>query len=95
MKMLFRQRFFSWLDSYDIYNEAGDTLYTVEGKLSFGHCLHVNDASGRHVATLKQVILSFLPCFEIYIGEECVGAVRKEFSFFRPSFSLDCRDWQV
>lgn len=95
MKMLFRQRFFSWFDSYDIYNEAGDTLYTVEGQLSFGHCLHINDASGRHVATLKQVILSFLPCFELYIGEECVGTVQKEFSFFRPSFSVDCRGWQV
>jgi uncharacterized protein YxjI len=31
----------------------------------------------------------------LYIGEECVGTVQKEFSFFRPSFSVDCRDWQV
>ena len=34
MKMLFKQRFFSWFDSYDIYDETGDTLFTVEGKLS-------------------------------------------------------------
>ena len=34
MKLLFKQRFFSWFDSYDIYNEAGETVYTVEGKLS-------------------------------------------------------------
>ena len=31
MKLLFKQRFFSWFDSYDIYNEAGETVYTVEG----------------------------------------------------------------
>ena len=24
MKLLFKQRFFSWFDSYDIYNENGD-----------------------------------------------------------------------
>ena len=40
MKLLFKQRFFSWLDSYDIYDEHGNTIYTVEGKLSWGHCLH-------------------------------------------------------
>ena len=26
MKLLFKQRFFSWFDSYDIYNESGDTV---------------------------------------------------------------------
>ena len=53
MKLLFKQRFFSWLDSYDIFDENGNTVYTVEGKLSWGHCLHIHDASGTHVATLK------------------------------------------
>ena len=36
VRMRFRQRLFSWLDSYDIYNETGETLYTVEGKLAWG-----------------------------------------------------------
>ena len=95
MKMLFQQRMFSWFDSYDIYNEAGDTLFTVEGQLAWGHCLHINDASGCHVATVKQVLFSFLPCFDLYIGDECIGSVQKEFSFFHPSFTVDCRGWQV
>ena len=34
MKLLFKQRFFSWFDSYDIYNQAGDVVYTVKGQLS-------------------------------------------------------------
>ena len=34
MRLLFRQRLFSWFDSYDIYDEAGNTVYTVEGKLA-------------------------------------------------------------
>lgn len=36
MKLLFKQRFFSWFDSYDIYNEDGQIIYQVEGKLSWG-----------------------------------------------------------
>ena len=47
MRLLFKQRFFSWFDSYDIYDEAGNVAYTVEGKLSWGHCLHILDAAGK------------------------------------------------
>ena len=32
MKLLFKQRFFSWFDSYDIYDEGGRGVFTVEGK---------------------------------------------------------------
>lgn len=37
MKLLFKQRFFSWFDSYDIYDESGATRYVVKGQLSWGH----------------------------------------------------------
>ena len=36
MRLYFKQRFFSWFDSYDIYDEAGNTVFTVEGQLSWG-----------------------------------------------------------
>ena len=49
MKLLFRQRFFSWFDSYDIYDEQGNVVYTVEGKLSWGHCLHILNLSLIHI----------------------------------------------
>ena len=48
MKLCFKQRFFSWFDSYDIYDAStGATAFTVEGKLAWGHCLHILDAQGR------------------------------------------------
>ena len=49
MKLYFKQRFFSWFDSYDIYLEDGSTFYTVEGQLSWGHCLHILDDAGGKV----------------------------------------------
>ena len=30
MRLLFKQRFFSWFDSYDIYHEDGSIAFTVE-----------------------------------------------------------------
>ena len=95
MKLLFRQRFFSWLDSYDMYDETGVPVYTVEGKLAWGHCLHILDDSGEHIATVRERVLSLLPRFELYRGEEYVGCIRKEFTLFRPAFTVDCNGWYV
>ena len=95
MRLYFKQRFFSWLDSYDIYDEQDRVVFTVEGKLSWGHCLHILDAAGNHIATLQEKVFSFLPRFELYIGEQYVGCISKEFTFFRPSFTIDCNDWEV
>lgn len=95
MKLYFKQRFFSWFDSYDIYNEAGETVYTVEGQLAWGRCLHILNAAGEHIATLKQAMFTFLPEFELYEGEQLIGSVCKEFSFFKPSFSIDFRGWRA
>lgn len=96
MKLCFKQRFFSWFDSYDIYDAStGATAFTVEGKLAWGHCLHILDAQGRHIATVKERVLTFLPKFDLYIGERSIGTIRKEFTLFRPAFVLDFNGWRV
>ncbi len=95
MKLIFKQRLFSWLDSYDIYNEAGQTVYTVRGQLAWGHCLKIFDAGDREVGTVKERVLTFLPQFEMYLGDRYVGCIRKEFTFFRPRFTIDCSGWEV
>lgn len=95
MRLIFKQRIFSWFDSYDIYDEYGSTVFTVQGKMSWGKKLHIHDASGTHIATLKQKVFSFMPTFEIYLGDRYVGAIRKEFTFFKPSFAIDCSGWHV
>ncbi len=95
MKLLFKQRLFSWFDSYDIYNEDQQTVYTVQGRLAWGHKLEVSDATGRHIATLQQEIFTFLPKFYIYINNQLVGEIIKELTLFRPSFSVNCNGWQV
>ena len=66
MRLLFRQRFFSWFDSYDIYNDNEETVYTVKGQLSIGHCLTIYDANNNRIGMVQEKFLTFLPKFEIY-----------------------------
>lgn len=95
MKLLFKQRFFSWFDSYDIYNEAGETVYVVKGQLSWGHCLKIFDAQGTEAGTVQERVLTFLPKFEMYLGTRYVGCISKEFSVFTPHYNIDCNGWHV
>ena len=90
MKLLFKQRAFTWFDSYDIFDEAGDTVYTVQGRLAWGHRLEISDAAGNYLGQVRQEVLTFRPRFSLFIGENCVGQLRKEFALFKPVFTLDC-----
>ena len=95
MKLLFKQKLFSWFDSYDIFDERGETLFTVKGQLSWGHCFKIFDNRGREVGTVKQRILTFLPKFEMYLGDSYVGCISKEFTLFKPAYNIDCIGWHI
>ncbi len=95
MKLLFKQRLFSWLDSYDVYREDGSVAYRVEGRLAWGHKLEIQDAGGRPLGMVREEVFSWLPRFSLYVGDECLGCIRREFSFLPPRYTLDVRGWQV
>lgn len=95
MDMYFRQRFFSWLDSYDIYDPTGKTIYTVTSQLSWGHCLHILDAAGSLAGTVQEKVLTFLPKFEIYDQQTLIGMIYRNFTVFYPSYTIDFNGWQI
>ena len=95
MKLWFKQRFFSWFDSYDIYNEAGETVYTVKGQFAWGHLLKIYDADGREVGTVREKVITWLPKFEMYLGEQYVGCISKEFTLFSHKYNMDYNGWHI
>ena len=95
MKLLFKQRFFSWFDSYDIFDEHGNIVYVVKGQFSWGHCLKIFDVNGYEVGTVKEKIITWLPKFEMYYGDRYIGCISREFSIFKPKYNIDCNGWHV
>ncbi|MBE6533386.1 MAG: hypothetical protein E7678_00220 [Ruminococcaceae bacterium] len=95
MRLLFKQRFFSWFDSYDIYDEEGNTVFTVKGELAWGHLLRIYDALGGEVGCIKEKVFTWFPKFEMYLGNNYVGSINKEFSFFKPKFNVEYNGWRV
>ena len=95
MQLLFKQRFFSWFDSYDIYDKNGNVAFIVKGEIAWGHLLRIYDSNGIEVGCVKERIFTWLPKFEMYIKDRYVGCISKEFSFFNPKFNIDYNDWHI
>ena len=95
MKLIFKQRILSWFDRYDIYNENGDVEYTVKGELAWGHQLRIYDSSYNEVGMIKQRILTLLPAFDLYINNNHIGSIKREFTFLKPKYYFDFNDWKV
>lgn len=94
--MYFKQRLFSWFDSYDIYDEAGMPLFIVKGKLAWGHQLHIFEAAtNREVGVVKEKVMRLLPTFELYAYGQYLGEIKKELTFFKPRYSIDYNGWDI
>ncbi|MCM1309048.1 MAG: hypothetical protein NC223_10660 [Butyrivibrio sp.] len=96
MKLLIKQRVFSWTDTYDIYDESGSAKYFVKAEIfTWGHQIHVYAADNREVGGVYQRLFRFLPEFEVEIFGRSVGTIKKEFSFFKPRYNIDYNGWYV
>ena len=96
MKLLIEEQIFTWRDKFTVMDECGNDRYYVKGELfSWGKKLHVTDLSGREVAYVEQQLFTFLPRYAVYAGGVLIGEVVKEFSFFRPRYTVEGADWDV
>ena len=95
MKLLIKQRVFSWTDSYDIYDENGNQKYCVKAELiALGHQLHVYDVNHNEIGMIKQKLLTFLPTFNIEVGGREIGSIQKKFTFLKPKYEVDYKGWR-
>ena len=96
MKLLIKQRFLSWFDSYDVYNEQGAVAYVVKGKLAWGHRLNVYDPEGNYLGAVREKPLSITPTFDIYLGKQYAGTIRRRFfTLIHAKYDIDFNGWSA
>ena len=96
MKLLIEERIFSWNDRFTIRDERGEDRYYVEGELfSWGKKLRVYTPSGHEVAYIKQTLFTFKPRYQVFADGELIGEVVREFTFFRPRYTVEGAGWDV
>jgi uncharacterized protein YxjI len=95
MRLLIKQRVFSWSDSYDIYDEDGEKRYFVKAELiALGHQIHVYDNHQRELGMIKQRLFTIMPVFDIEIDGMRRGCIEKRFTFFKPKYDVDFNGWR-
>lgn len=96
MKLLIKQRVFSWSDTYDIYDEEGNKKYFVQAEfLSIGHKLHIYDKNDNEIGRIHERFSPFIPTFEIERYGRIVGTIQKKFTLFCPKYEIDCNGWRA
>lgn len=96
MDYYIKQKIFSWNDQFTVKDNQGKDVFSIEGKLfSWGKKLYVYDMAGKEVLYIEQQLWRFLPTYSLYIENEEVAVVSKEFSFFKPRYMIDGPSWKV
>ena len=96
MKLMIKQRVFSWRDTYDIYDEYGNAKYLVKAEFfSFGHRLHVFDTSGNEIGEIHECIPTIIPRFKIILDGQVYGTIRKKITLLKPKYDIDFNGWHV
>ena len=96
MKLYIKQKVFSWGDKFTVKDQVGTDRYFVEGEVfSFGKKLHVYDAHHFECAYIKQELLTWMPRYSVYTNGAQIAQVKREFTFFRPKYTIDGPGWDV
>jgi len=96
MKLYIQQKVFSWNDRFTVWDESGQERFFVEGELfSWGKRLHIMDTLNSEVALIQEKVWSWLPRYFVHVGDQQVAEIVKEFTFFRPKYTISGLDWEV
>ena len=108
MKLLIKQKVFSFGSKFNIFDENGEIKYVAVGEVfTFGRKLHVMDTDGNEVIPdmlklwedgneviyIEQKLLTFRPKYEINIVGNAPVEIVKEFTLFTHEYSIP--DWNV
>jgi uncharacterized protein YxjI len=85
-----REQFWSFGDTFDITDQAGNRIFQVVGKaFSWGNDLSFQSAVGVELARIKQKLMTMMPRYQILVDGSVFAEVKKEFTWFKQKFELD------
>ncbi|WP_405270963.1 LURP-one-related/scramblase family protein [Methanobrevibacter sp.] len=94
MKLILKQKMFSWLDAFDVYGEDKKVIYKVKGELSLGHKLKIFNPQGDELGEVNQKLISVTPTFELYEKGKKIGSIKKKlFKLFGSAYSIESLGW--
>ncbi|MCC5895437.1 MAG: LURP-one-related family protein [Alkalibacterium sp.] len=96
MRLFIKQQVFSLKDRFTVKDENEADRYTVEGEfLTFAKKLRVYDQQNKEVLYIEQKLWKLLPEFDLFIGDEKVATIKKEWALFKKNYTIHGQDWDI
>lgn len=97
MKELFiKQKLFSIGEKFTVKNQEENDVYYIEGSfMQIPKTFSIMDTKRNEMALITKKVFSFLPKFFVEVNGKEVLTIRKEFSFFKPRYTIEAADIEV
>ncbi|MFC4411689.1 LURP-one-related/scramblase family protein [Chungangia koreensis] len=91
MKELYiKQKVFSLSGKFTVKDQQENDVYVVEGSfMQIPKTFSIMNTAREEVALITKKVLSFLPTFFVEVNGREVLTIKKEFSFFKPKYTID------
>ncbi len=97
MKQLYiKQKVFSLSGKFTVKDQTEQDIYYVEGSfMQVPKTFSIMNTNRQEVALITKKVFSFLPKFFVEVNGYEALTIRKEFSFFKPRYTIDAADIEV
>lgn len=97
MKQLFiKQKVFSLSGKFTVKDQQEKDVYFVEGSfMKVPKTFSIMNTLREEVALITKKVFSFLPTFFVEVNGREVLTIKKEFSFFKPRYTIDSAGIEV
>lgn len=96
MNLYIKQKVFSWKDRFNVFDDAGNEVFYVEGEIfTLGKKLHLYRPDGTEEAFIHQKVFSFLPRYYISQNGTDIAEVVKKITFLKHEYTVDSFGWTV
>lgn len=91
-----KQKVFSLRGRFSIKDADENDLYFVEGSfMKLPKSFTISDKNGYEITTITKKTFSFLPTFYVDVEGEATLTISKEFTFFKPRYTIDAAGIEV
>jgi len=95
-KLYVQREGFTWNNEFFVNDEGGSAKYSVDGNFFTiaTQKLHIKDMTGIEVASIQHMVLSFMPRFIVFKGENQIAEIVRNFKL-SESFVVIGPNWNV
>lgn len=94
MKLYIKQHVFTLGEEFTVKNEHEQDIFYIGGSfLRIPKQFTIYDRNKEAIAVIESQMFRFLSHYDIQLPNNQIVTLRKEFSFFKPVFSLEGTNW--